>query len=459
MLNYAKNNLIFDNPEYLKKQQLGLWVGKTPRKIQLYSQTKNELILPFGVLEKCFNLKCEFDRTDFPNLPIALESRIEAREYQFYAVKAIKKYKNGLVLMFAGSGKTQTALQAIAEIGQKTLWITHTQDLLTQAKQRAENNMEVITSCITAGICDISGDIVFATVQTLIKYVDKEILNNKSFGMIIVDEVHRLCVNAESMGLFQRCTEYFIARYKIGLTATSHRADGLFEAVKAIIGNPIYEMVRDDKRKVFSCQTKGVEVCTVEIEKFQVLALVHQIYTGYRITGKDELFAADGGTIVYAKLITDLTKDENRNNLIIKKLKELANFRTLIVSDRTEHLRYLCSCVDNGVYIDGKTKKQQREQNIQDMRAGKRNYFFGTWRLVKEGLDIPCIDNIIFASPNKDYAVIVQCIGRGQRPFKGKTVCNIWDYCDVLTGFFKASMYKRNSVYRKNGIKTCEVMQ
>ena len=44
--------------------------------------------------------------------------------------------------MPAGSGKTQTALQLISELGLKTLWITHTYDLLNQSFDRAKSNLE-----------------------------------------------------------------------------------------------------------------------------------------------------------------------------------------------------------------------------------------------------------------------------------------------------------------------------
>ena len=44
--------------------------------------------------------------------------------------------------MPAGSGKTQTALELIARLGYRALWITHTIDLLNQSYNRAKDNME-----------------------------------------------------------------------------------------------------------------------------------------------------------------------------------------------------------------------------------------------------------------------------------------------------------------------------
>lgn len=65
-------------------------------------------------------------------------------DYQEKVLKSVLKARNGVVVMPAGSGKTQTALQTIAELGYKTLWITHTIDLLNQSYDRAKNNFENI---------------------------------------------------------------------------------------------------------------------------------------------------------------------------------------------------------------------------------------------------------------------------------------------------------------------------
>ena len=36
ILDYCKNELTFNNPDYTKKQRMGFWVGKTPKTIKLY---------------------------------------------------------------------------------------------------------------------------------------------------------------------------------------------------------------------------------------------------------------------------------------------------------------------------------------------------------------------------------------------------------------------------------------
>lgn len=96
------------------------------------------------------------------------------------------------------SGKTQTALQLIKELGLKTLWLTHTLDLQSQSYDRAKNNFEGIQiSKIGNGKIDIAEHITFATVQTMAK-MDLSQYKNE-WDCIVVDEAHRVCRNSSSI--------------------------------------------------------------------------------------------------------------------------------------------------------------------------------------------------------------------------------------------------------------------
>jgi superfamily II DNA or RNA helicase len=112
---------------------------------------------------------------------------------------------------------------------------------------------------------------------------------------------------------------------------------------------------------------------------------------------------------------------------------------------------------DQCVMIDGKmtTKKgkAEREKAIEDMRAGKKRYLFASYRLAKEGLDIPRLDRLYLTTPQKDFAVIVQSVGRIARTFEGKDNPICYDYVDDIT--YLVNAYKqRCRHYKKSG---CEV--
>ena len=347
--------------------------------------------------------------------------------------------------MWSAVGKTETALECAARLKQHVLWVTHTKDLVKQAKERADTKLKCKTSLITDGKCDVSGDIVFCTMQTLIKFIENGTLKQDEFGMVIGDEIHRCSANPNSLQMFRTCIEYFAAKYKIGLTATLHRADNLEECITRIIGDVIYEIKKDDNEYV--CMYEGNELLRFPIDSFQVPANIKVIETDYNVWDKD-VFSPDGGTIVFARLITDIANDKERNDLIINTLKNIEG-STIILSDRVEQLKYLCSMVDNGVEIDGGTPKKRREQALEDVRNGKYKYLFASYSLAKEGLDVKILSNLVMATPVKDFAIVQQSIGRIQRPYENKTKATVYDFVDNI-GMLNRFFADRRRTYRKN---------
>lgn len=84
------------------------------------------------------------------------------------------------------------------------------------------------------------------------------------------------------------------------------------------------------------------------------------------------------------------------------------------------------------------------------MRTGKKRYLFATYSLAKEGLDIPRLDRLYLTTPQKDYAVIVQSVGRIARTFDGKEQPIAYDYVDCIRSLQK-SFKQRCTSYRKCG--------
>ena len=444
---YCKKELMFKNPEMEKRRRMGFWIYGMDREIKLYDEYEGKLYLPIGVVDDVYKLHPNTkDYTDYTVLnPISIKSEIKLRDYQELAVPSVLKYMTGILNLPVGLGKTELALECVNRTKQKTLWITHTSDLVKQAKERCESKMTCKTSTITEGKCDLSGDIVFATVQTLIKFIEKRTIPQDLFGMIIVDECHRVSVNPQSIQMFRNSIEYFAARYKIGLSATVHRADGLAKAIEKIIGRVIYKIEKDGDEYV--CIYDDNELLRFPIDAFQVPAQIKVIETQYSIVDRP-VFSSNGGTLQFASLITDLSTDKKRNQLIIKTLNGIQG-STLILSDRVDQLKYLCTQVENGVQIDGGTPKKEREKALEDVGKGKYKYLFASYNLAKEGLNIPILSNLVMATPVKDFAIVSQSIGRIQRPYQGKKIAQVYDFVDPV-GMLYNFYTKRRTTYRKN---------
>ena len=429
--NYVEEKLVMQNPDYIRNERLGYSNYKTPRYLVFYEINGNEIILPFGCLNDLFGMYPLdiFENRIVLDEKVTYKSNINLFDYQKEVCQKAIWRKNGIIVMPAGSGKTQTALEVIARLGLKTLWITHTIDLLNQSYDRAKSNLENVgLGKIANGKINIGTHITFATVQTL-KSIDLQEYAN-TWDCIVVDECHRICGTPAKAGMFYKVINKLVARYKYGITATPYRnIKGTERAMFSLLGSVIIELDKEvigDRiipAKVIKVKTSFVEI-------------------------PEECKETDG-TIKYALLTTALAEDYERNNLIIDILKKCKDNYTLVLGDRVNQLYGLKNKLGYGNVIDGNTKKDIRENSIQEVRDGKEKVLFATYGLAKEGLDIPRLDRLILASPHRDKATIIQSLGRIERKFENKTEPICYDLVDRLEYFEK--MYKtRKSYYKRN---------
>ena len=444
LLDWCKKNMVLANPDYAKKVRMHLWLGNTPQKLYLMQWDGDTLVLPYGCLNTVLSMgECEVIN-DLPTpKEVDFGCSVPLYDYQEAAKEAMLKAYYGILQSPAGSGKTQVGIALAAALGRKTLWLTHTRDLLSQSKNRAEQYMSPsLTGTITEGRVQIGKAITFATVQTMCnldlgRYRDV-------WDCIIVDECHRVAGTPTSVTQFSKVLNSLAARHKYGLSATVHRADGMIAATYALLGQIAYQ-VPD--------AAVAEKVMTVSV----LPRPTHQ--------GLSREFLDTDGTIIYAKLVNFLADRYDRNELIAADLVENRNHYNLILSDRLSHLEYLMKHLphdlrNQAVMVDGKMTskkaKAMREQAIEDMRQGHKRYLFATYSLAKEGLDIPRLDRLYLATPQKDYAVITQSIGRIARTFEGKAEPVVYDYVDEGIQYLVRSYKKRCATYRKCGCKFIE---
>ena len=51
IMDWCKRELVLPNPDYEKKERMGLWTGNTPQTLSLYKVNGNSVILPIGALK------------------------------------------------------------------------------------------------------------------------------------------------------------------------------------------------------------------------------------------------------------------------------------------------------------------------------------------------------------------------------------------------------------------------
>lgn len=440
LYDWCSENLIIPNPEYTNRARRGLWLGKTPQYLWLYWVDGSDLMLPVGVGKQLRQFTSKNDSVSVQladNGVLEYKGNIPLYDYQEPAVDKMARCSCGILQSPCGSGKTQMGIALAAQLSRKTLWVTHTQDLLTQSYDRAAQYFRRETlGTITGGKVGIGSHMTFATVQTLCK-LDLDRYRD-AWDVIIVDECHRLAGTPTQVTMFYKVMNSLAARYKYGLSATVHRSDGMIRSTFAVLG-PVAYRVPD-------------EAVADKTMKVRILRRDTGIKASIRCLDTD-------GTLKYNSLLEHLTESSERNDLIVKDLIGQCGHACLVLSSRLAHLQTILGMLPDAlrqraVMIDGsmtsKRGKQQREQAIEDMRAGRKDILFASFGLAKEGLDIPRLDRLFLVSPQKDYAVVTQSIGRIARVANGKEDAVCYDYVDDIQ-FCENQWKRRRAHYRKAG--------
>lgn len=439
-----KKDLTLKNPAFVKKMAIGLPIWGEPEFIELWKHDSESLIVPRGYFHKLWSYGLTWDnvkdfRVKLPEVSFPIKPKL--RSYQDPALNKAIDWQQGVVMMPCGSGKTETAMGIIAGLGQPTLWVAHTIDLLSQSMDRAEKRLGLSgkqLGVIQGTTQEIGTHITFATVQTLSRRDLSKIVNR--FGCIIIDECHLVFADARKARMFESVISQFPAYYRFGLTASEFRSDGLIETMFHILGPKIHEVNQSDLNNAGNVVVPEVEFIETQFT--------------YAVPEEDEMMNVQ-------KLIVEMRNDYYRQQLLKNILQDdiKKGDYCICLGDSLEHLEGLKEFLDKlgrtTAYINGKTPKKQREKIMSEMRAGSYQYLFATYSLAKLGLDIPRLNKLVFATPKRDKTSIQQAVGRIMRPFEGKLPGKVYDLWDKGVNACKYWAYDRARVYKKLG---CEII-
>ena len=362
------------------------------------------------------------------------------RDYQEHIVDVYMKYVNttltsssnkkgngGILEVPCGRGKTVMALKIISLLQKKTLIIVHKEFLMNQWIERIEEFLPgARVGKIQGPDFDIEDkDIVIGMIQTL---YDKEYEENtfSSFGLTIIDEVHRIGSEQFSRTLFKTITPYML-----GISATVERKDKLTKVLYMFIGNKIYEEKREDDEEV------------------QVRAITYQ-------SGDEEFNETSldfRGNPKYSTMITKISNYNRRSNFIIQVLNDLRNQNSkkqiMILAHNRSLLTYFYDAINHrevgtvGYYIGG-----MKKQDLQTTET--KEIVLATYAMASEALDIKTLSTLIMASPKTD---ITQSVGRILRTkHQQPIVVDIVDCHDI----FQKQWVQRKRFYKKCNYKIFE---
>ena len=438
LLDEIAKTLTIENPKYQEALKAGRWTGGIDKFLSYYELRANDvgdkfIVLPRGFLPSLLKLCKQYqvrwalhDHTHTCD-QVEFNSKIQLRDYQSKAVEAAIEKGSGVIVSPAGSGKTVMGLEIIARLGQPTLWVTHTKELLYQLGDRAVQFLDIPRDdigIIGDGKRTIGDRLTAGLVQTLVKGVPTELLNG--VGTVILDEAHHCPARS-----FTDVIAEFPARYRYGLTATPYRRDGLTNPMYWVMGYTVYEVVTD----------------TLMTEGKVIRPDVHFVLTDFNYFYDDD----------YPVMVTALTEDAPRNELINEKLlsEASAGHFCMVLSERVEHCYVLQELladaapdVSSAVLV-GSVPKTKRQEIVERLRKKDFQVIFATNPLAEEGLDLPHLDRLFLTCPSRNKRKVIQAVGRIMRPCEGKDDAIVFDIVDSEVGILASQAKSRRRMYEE----------
>lgn len=332
-----------------------------------------------------------------------------------------KGKQRGLIISATGTGKTYLgAFDVKSASPKKMLFLAHREQILEKSKEsfyRIIGGKKTDYGLYTGNSRNKNAKYVFATVQTLSKSNHLSSFDHDEFDYILIDEVHH--AGAET---YQKIMNYFQPKFYLGMTATPDRNDD-FNVFKLFNYNIAYEIrLPQALEEDMLCPFHYVGISDYTFKDNRINEAIDN-YNSEKGNHKNE-----------QKIIEQLSRQE-RVKYILDQTKYYG------YSGDVLHGLIFCSGVAESVSLakeltrqgypskalSGNDSEVKRRSVVEDLEKGIIKYIV-TVDIFNEGIDIPCINQVVFLRNTNSNIVYIQQLGRGLRKSKGKEYVEILDF-------------------------------
>jgi superfamily II DNA or RNA helicase len=355
--------------------------------------------------------------------PMGHGKPIEIRDYQLEAVHKAIMDERVLLLSPTASGKSfiiYTTMRWHLNENRKCIIIVPTTSLVEQlyadfADYSSANGWRVDKHCqkLYSGFPkEFTTDVLITTWQSIYKQ-PKQWFNQ--FDVIFGDEAHQF--KAKSLTtVMEKLTN---VRYRIGTTGTLDNKKVHKLVLEGIFG-PMHRVTTT--KQLMDSQKLATLNITCLLLKY------------------DDITRQGRKNNQYQDEMDFLVTHDKRNNFI-SNLAINCKGNTLVLFQYVEkHGRVLLDLINKKVcegrkvfFVYGGTETTDREAIRHITEDESDAIIIASFGTFSTGINIPSIENVIFASPSKSKIRNLQSIGRGLRLKDGKTVCNLYDIADDLS--------------------------
>lgn len=377
---------------------------------------KNEIVTTSDITEEQV-----FDYAKWLN-PMGRGEPIEIRDYQVEAVAKALHDERVLLLSPTASGKSfiiYTTMRYHLEQGRKCIIIVPTTSLVEQLYADFEdyssaNGWRTSYHCqkLYSGFTkDFSKDVLITTWQSV--YLQPKAWFD-NFDVMFGDEAH----NFKAKSLTTVMEKMDNVRYRIGTTGTLDNKKVHKLVLEGIFG-PVHRVT-----------TTRELMDSGKLTQLNITCILLKYDDATRQSRHKNLYQDEMDFIV----------THEKRNKFIQKLALNSKGNTLVLFQFVEkHGKALFRMIKESAHEDrkvffvyGGTDTDQREaiRHITDKETDA--IIIASFGTFSTGINIPSLENIVFASPSKGKIRNLQSIGRGLRLKEGKAACNLYDLADDL---------------------------
>ena len=290
-------------------------------------------------------------------------------------------------------------------MGERTLFLGHTKELVSQAKDTFDEIWDDIdTGFYVAEAKEEDAYVVCASIQSVVQNLDA--FSPDDFGYIIIDEAHHGTANS-----YKKILGHFKPKFTLGLTATPDRTDG--EDILELFKNVAHKLDLETAVEIGEL----VPIRCIRVKTNVDLSDVR--INGIKYNSKDlesKLFVAD------------------RNQLIVDTyLKFVQDKKTVIFCASVKHAEEISKLFKenniNAEAISGSIRDSERKRILNEYESGDINVLCAC-DLLNEGWDSPRTEVLFMARPTMSKTLYLQQLGRGMRLYEGKEYLMVFDFID-----------------------------